>query len=37
VRKGFRVRVLTNATAAVGNPEPALCEMREAGIELVQC
>jgi nicotinamidase/pyrazinamidase len=36
-RKGFRVRVLTNATAAVGDPEPALREMREAGIELVQC
>lgn len=35
-RKGFRVRVLTNAVAAVGDPEPALREMHDAGIELIK-
>jgi len=36
VRKGFRVRVLTNAIAAVADPAPALREMREAGVSLVE-
>jgi nicotinamidase/pyrazinamidase len=34
--KGFRVRVVTNAVAAVGDPGPALLKMRQAGIGLVE-
>jgi nicotinamidase/pyrazinamidase len=35
-RKGFRTRVITNAVAAVGDAEPSLREMREAGVEIVE-
>jgi len=33
-RLGFRVSVITNAIAAVADAEPALREMRQAGIDL---
>ena len=36
VRAGFRVRVIENAIAAVGDPKPAMHEMMEAGIEFVR-
>ncbi|MEI8234907.1 MAG: isochorismatase family protein [Verrucomicrobiota bacterium] len=36
VRRGFRVRVIANAIAAVADAEPALRTMREAGVELVE-
>ena len=35
-RAGFNVRVIENAIAAIGDPEPAMREMKEAGIKFVR-
>lgn len=34
VREGFQVEVLSDLTAAVGDPQPALDQMREAGVRI---